>query len=901
MTNNLNKKYIYIVFLLIAVFSIYRSDFIMYDLVDKVNSTTNNLLKLTYVRDRVVSAIDGSIPSLGVVDNASKIPIINIRIKKDNFNQLSSVLKISQLKKNKHEYISSHDNKYLPIKLNFNDSQNYKAKIKLAGTSLPNFSTKKYSFAIKLSNKTGYLKNMRRFQLVPLSKMGIDYLFFYDLLEKYTNINVVRFVARLKVNNIDQGLYLVEERLHKEVLERNGLAGVDVFKPLDEWNHQYSNQHVTPYTASMAGVRYTQNSKKNVGQLLRYKKLTSSSHYDDIKDIVNIDSFARVEALRMLLFDYHSIEGDNNRILYDSASGRFFPFLRSEGKIINISSRSNLDSLDKDLYNRDNGISLYRILTKEDKFRAIRNQYLYDIVSDKAGVLSAYDKHIKRYKNAILKDNSDQRYPGRTLMNRVYKKKRIVENNIDFLYKYLTYSKVYFDIEKKKNNHYTLSIHPDSNAPISISDFFVKSSDGNDIVSVEDYQDKTKSEVRIKDLNKYFEDRKFSLSLDNGLNIIPNTYKYDIKGVELTRASTDIKFVNTLNDKEISIRKVQYQFINSVNISKNQTAKDLLDNSNLNLSLSKKVFTLSGDNKVNKDLIFPYGYELIIEPGTTIEINKGKSIVTYGDVLVRGSSKRRVVIRSATNEPFGVFAAIGDSKSNIDIKYLDISNGSEAIINGSYISGALSFYNHKLVTINNSNIFSNVADDGLNIKKSSIVLTNNYFYNNFADNVDLDVCIGVISDNIFENKVLPQGAKKSKIFDINGDGIDLSGSDITLYRNILKGFPDKGISIGEASNVVIFDNDFIENNSAITVKDGSKAYLISNKYDNNNINIDSYVKKPIFPPPSIYSYNEKHGDDVKLGRGSEYYFSEKSLEPSQLEYLNIFKYLNTKVDWILKK
>ena len=108
------------------------------------------------------------------------------------------------------------------------------------------------------------------------------------------------------------------------------------------------------------------------------------------------------------------------------------------------------------------------------------------------------------------------------------------------------------------------------------------------------------------------------------------------------------------------------------------------------------------------------------------------------------------------------------------------------------------------------------------------MIANSIFKNNSADQIDLDFCSGEVNKNIF----LISKDSKTKI-DFNGDGLDLSGSKINISENKFTGFLDKALSIGEESKALINKNLFDDNNSAITVKDGSQAYVLSNNFMNN--------------------------------------------------------------------
>ena len=116
--------------------------------------------------------------------------------------------------------------------------------------------------------------------------------------------------------------------------------------------------------------------------------------------------------------------------------------------------------------------------------------------------------------------------------------------------------------------------------------------------------------------------------------------------------------------------------------------------------------------------------------------------------------------------------------------------------------------------------------------------------------IDLDFCDGEVRKNKFLIS-----KDNSTILDFNGDGLDLSGSKITISENKFSGFLDKALSIGEESIALINKNTFDDNKSAITIKDGSKAYVLSNDFINNQQDFSLYIKKRFYDPPTLYIEN----------------------------------------------
>ena len=80
-----------------------------------------------------------------------------------------------------------------------------------------------------------------------------------------------------------------------------------------------------------------------------------------------------------------------------------------------------------------------------------------------------------------------------------------------------------------------------------------------------------------------------------------------------------------------------------------------------------------------------------------------------------------------------------------------------------------------------------------------------------------------------------------------GDCLDVSFGHYVLKEILVENCTDKGISIGEMSNMKIDDATLISNNIGIAVKDSSKL-LINNILEekNNSICLALYKKKKSF-------------------------------------------------------
>ena len=311
--------------------------------------------------------------------------------------------------------------------------------------------------------------------------------------------------------------------------------------------------------------------------------------------------------------------------------------------------------------------------------------------------------------------------------------------------------------------------------------------------------------------------------------------------------------INVINQKIISQEDILIN--NRINLSMIDSSnfeKKLIEN-NINYELENQLLTIiEGNYKILENLVFPRNLKIKIQPNTNIILGKNVSILAQGDFDAEGSIDRKINIRSVNpldqNLAFGSVIILGDRESTkVNLKYLQVSGGNEANINGINTTGQFAIYNVHQVTINKSIFQNSYSDDGINIKNSKVVIDDNFFVNNSSDQLDCDNCQGMFIKNLFGNA--PDRTDSLK--NIGGDGLDLSFSDVFVENNIFKNNSDKGLSVGENTKVEIKKNSFIKNEIGIAVKDGSVAKSLNNEFNDNQQNIDLYIKKLFYNQPKI--------------------------------------------------
>ncbi len=170
-----------------------------------------------------------------------------------------------------------------------------------------------------------------------------------------------------------------------------------------------------------------------------------------------------------------------------------------------------------------------------------------------------------------------------------------------------------------------------------------------------------------------------------------------------------------------------------------------------------------------------------------------------------------------------------------------------------------------------SSVSKGHADDGVNVKfVPDFTISDSTFSDNYADQVDLDYVLGEVSSSHFSKE---EG-------DSNGDGLDVSGSNVLVKENIFTGFKDKGVSVGEDSRVYFVGNRLNNNRKGLAIKDSSIVYVGENTFQDNEVDVDLYRKKKIFHGGLVYL---RQGDNEKLRLKKDKYSKIHQIEVAELE------------------
>lgn len=256
------------------------------------------------------------------------------------------------------------------------------------------------------------------------------------------------------------------------------------------------------------------------------------------------------------------------------------------------------------------------------------------------------------------------------------------------------------------------------------------------------------------------------------------------------------------------------------------------------------------------DVVVPAGHAVVLEEGARITLGPQVSFLVQGALQVRGTKRNPVFIRAADEHaPFGSLLVLGDGRTEVRMRGLQMSGGSEARIEGVYASGMLAVHDAASTELSDCVISGSNGEDLLNIKEGTVMLRDCDFADGFADLVDLDRCIGEVLRCRFSS-----GRKDS-----NGDGLDVSGARVLVRDCSFERMMDKGISVGEASQLLVVGSRFMHNRAAIVAKDLAIAYAFGNVISGSDVAFAAYRKKPVFGGARVVRY----ADNVLTGNARE--------------------------------
>ena len=258
----------------------------------------------------------------------------------------------------------------------------------------------------------------------------------------------------------------------------------------------------------------------------------------------------------------------------------------------------------------------------------------------------------------------------------------------------------------------------------------------------------------------------------------------------------------------------------------------------------KTVIFPKGNYVFNENYYLPLGWTLLVMPDSELAF-KGVSFKLQGSLIMIGEADEAISIDVETDTNFkgigiwgGLYVVQSEKPSRLEHVHL-LGHEANLLNRQDYLglTGCLTFFESD-VEIYNSSFKNAQCEDALNIVRSTYKLHQVTIDASRADAFDSDFSTGHITNSHFLN--------------IGNDGVDISGTTLSIDNSKFTQIGDKAISVGEKSNLTA--NSIVVNQASTGVasKDLSTATLSNMEFtDIKGTGLITYIKKPEYGPASI--------------------------------------------------
>jgi hypothetical protein len=215
-----------------------------------------------------------------------------------------------------------------------------------------------------------------------------------------------------------------------------------------------------------------------------------------------------------------------------------------------------------------------------------------------------------------------------------------------------------------------------------------------------------------------------------------------------------------------------------------------------------------GSWEVDGDLVLPDGFGLVATQSVTLTFDTGALFLANGPLLLGGSGEGRVYLGPKEDAWAGLIVLQAGPEAVSVLHNVEIRGTAGISREGWMTTGGVTFYESPVV-LQHCRLLDSFAEDAINVMRTDFEFVDTEFGSTASDAFDGDFVQGRVENCAFH--------------DVRGDGIDVSGSEVQIRDTNLLWIYDKGISVGEASQVTVEDVNVQNVAMAIASKDLSQV------------------------------------------------------------------------------
>jgi len=336
-----------------------------------------------------------------------------------------------------------------------------------------------------------------------------------------------------------------------------------------------------------------------------------------------------------------------------------------------------------------------------------------------------------------------------------------------------------------------------------------------------------------------------------------------------------------------TIASPYYPTINTPPLPTADISKLLKSHPFLSITEKNVLSVKKGEWVVDQNIIIPVHYGLHIPGGTSLRFSQDAGLISYGAIHCNGSESNPIILSGKAayeSEEDGMWQGIAvfQSKERSSLTHTRILNTTGIQQNKWSLTAGTTFYKSD-VTINNCSFLNNKCEDTLNVIHSNFSFHKILIRNSSSDAFDSDFSTGEIKQAYFQDIGLAGG----------GDGVDTSGSTVSVTDSRFIRVNDKAISIGENS---VFHGQGItieDSGAGIVSKDNSAVHIKDAVIQNcKTASIMAYVKKPEYGPSQLTASNVSitgNAKEVVVQDKSKVILNGKTIETETVNVNNLYE------------
>ncbi|MCP4004602.1 MAG: hypothetical protein GY725_10435 [bacterium] len=604
-----------------------------------------------------------------------------------------------------------------------------------------------------------------------------------------------RFVV-LRVNSRTVGLFQEIEHFGRSMVDRTGRPEGFIFSG---YGQLFGKQGAAYDKAGPAMERL-----KSCNTAEAAEPAPHCAQWSFLRDYLDVDRWAWAAALKLLLHSNHAWHPDNLRMFWDPARGKFEP-IPWDYAAYPLNQERDVEG---ETLARGYGLTFCSV----PEFRRLRDQRAWELITKRV------EPMIDHAQNLFDRLTEPLRHDWRHMSLELDRKRQAdyleaLRGNRDFL-------RLLFE---RRDMHARFWRLPAGRVAI-------------------EFENPSKSFVRITGYTlerpRGLEERQMNQPL-----IVDGLWQAEPgRSVVAVKAPIDAKLVGFAASNGITGEPIaDAEF--SIEAGKGRPPQQpMVEQVRLNLGLAnvkqRGDLLIFGPGRVvlKHTVEIPENTDVRFAPGLDLQLASGVALILHGDLEAIGNSDRPIRVGGIKGRrDWGAVAVQGtrSAPSRVHLEYVRIRGGKGASSERTHFTSP--FAVHDGVVILRENRFVDaLADDGLNLKYAEVRVENNVIERSRDDAFDCDFCVGDVSGN--------------RVIDAGGDGIDFSGSDVSIERNTITGCGDKGMSLGEGTRARVVRNRIRDGYTGIAIKDLSDVEIRDSSLSELQIGIALYVKKPTFGP-----------------------------------------------------